>query len=97
VASAWENAVSGSGESDELLTITLASALPNYVDADGYAYLLTKTVFPSNGNITSPIRVQHKPRSRSVCARRICRIEANRSESNKAFPNFRRFSHPNSR
>jgi hypothetical protein len=49
MASVWENAVSGSGESDELLTITLASALPNYVDADGYAYLLAKTSFPSNG------------------------------------------------
>jgi hypothetical protein len=49
MARAWENAVSGSGESDELLTITLASALPNYVDADGYAYLLAKTSFPSDG------------------------------------------------
>ncbi|MEM3623447.1 MAG: hypothetical protein QXR76_06745 [Candidatus Bathyarchaeia archaeon] len=49
VASAWENAVSGSGESDEILTISLTSALPNYVDSDGYAYLLAKTSFPSNG------------------------------------------------
>ncbi|MGQ9506533.1 MAG: hypothetical protein ACUVTB_01580 [Candidatus Bathycorpusculaceae bacterium] len=49
MASAWENAVSGSSETDEVLTINLSSNLPNYVDADGYAYLLAKTAFPSNG------------------------------------------------
>ncbi|MEM3356507.1 MAG: hypothetical protein QW166_01630 [Candidatus Bathyarchaeia archaeon] len=27
----------------------MTSALPNYVDSDGYAYLLAKTSFPSNG------------------------------------------------
>ena len=49
VAGAWENAVSGSGATDEVLMIILSSDLPNYVDADGYAYLLAKTSFPSNG------------------------------------------------
>jgi len=48
-ASAWENAVSGSGGNDEVLAIDLSSNLPNYVDADGYAYLLAKTIFPGNG------------------------------------------------
>jgi hypothetical protein len=47
-AGAWENAVSGSGGNDEVLAIDLSSNLPNYVDADGYAYLLAKTIFPSN-------------------------------------------------
>jgi hypothetical protein len=51
IASAWENAVSGSGGSDEVLTITLSSGIPNYVDADGYVYLLAKTSFPSNGEV----------------------------------------------
>ncbi|MEM3699846.1 MAG: hypothetical protein QXL57_03130 [Candidatus Bathyarchaeia archaeon] len=49
LANAWENAVSGSSATDEILTINLSSNLPNYVDADGYAYLLAKTAFPSDG------------------------------------------------
>jgi hypothetical protein len=49
VAGAWENAVSGNSATDEVLMINLSSDLPNYVDADGYAYLLAKTSFPSNG------------------------------------------------
>lgn len=53
VANAWENAVSGSEGGDEILAITLSSNLPNYVDADGYAYLLAKTSFPSNGAVAA--------------------------------------------
>jgi hypothetical protein len=49
VASVWENAVSGSGATDEVLAINLSSNLPNYVDANGYAYLLARTTFPSDG------------------------------------------------
>ncbi|MEM3697118.1 MAG: hypothetical protein QXQ94_06425 [Candidatus Bathyarchaeia archaeon] len=49
VANVWENAVSGSSATDEVLMINLSSNLPNYVDADGYAYLLAKTTFPSDG------------------------------------------------
>lgn len=49
MANVWENAVSSSGGGDEVLAITLSSNLQNYVDADGYAYLLAKTSFPSNG------------------------------------------------
>jgi hypothetical protein len=49
IASAWENAVSGTGGSDEVLTITILSNLPDYVDADGYAYLLAETTNPSDG------------------------------------------------
>jgi hypothetical protein len=50
-ASAWENAVSGTGGSDEVLTITLSSNLPDYVDANGYIYLLAETTNPSDGEI----------------------------------------------
>jgi hypothetical protein len=48
-ASTWQNAVSGTGGNDEVLTITLSSNLPEYVDADGYVYLLAKTTNPSDG------------------------------------------------
>jgi len=47
--SMWQNVVSGTGESDEVINITLASSLSDYVDADGYAYMLAKTTNPSNG------------------------------------------------
>jgi len=48
-ASAWQNAASGTGISDEVLTITLTSSLKDYVDANGYVYLLAKTTNPSDG------------------------------------------------
>jgi hypothetical protein len=48
-ANAWQNAVSGTGGSDEVLIITLSSNLPDYVDANGYVYLLAKTSNPSDG------------------------------------------------
>ena len=49
IASTWQNPTSGAGGSDEVLTITLSSNLPDYVDADGYVYLLAKTTNPSDG------------------------------------------------
>ncbi|MEM3356607.1 MAG: hypothetical protein QW166_02140 [Candidatus Bathyarchaeia archaeon] len=51
-ASAWQNAVSGSGGADETLTIVLDSNLNDYV-RDGYAYLLAKTAHPSNGSTSA--------------------------------------------
>jgi hypothetical protein len=50
-ASAWQNGVSGTGGSDEVLTITLSSNMPDYVDANGYIYVLAKTTNPSDGEI----------------------------------------------
>jgi len=49
VASTWQNPTLGTGGSDEVLTITLSSNLPDYVDANGYVYLLAKTTNPSDG------------------------------------------------
>jgi hypothetical protein len=48
-AETWQDAVSGTGGSDEVLTIALSSNLPNYVDADGYIYFLAETTNPSDG------------------------------------------------
>lgn len=48
-ASAWQDTVSGIGGSDEVLTITLSVDMPDYVDANGYVYLLAKTTNPSDG------------------------------------------------
>lgn len=49
VASAWQNAVSGTSGSDETLTITLSSDMSNYIDADGCVWLLARTSNPGNG------------------------------------------------
>jgi hypothetical protein len=46
---AWENAQSGTGGEDETLTITLTSSLANFVDEDGYLYLLARTTNTSDG------------------------------------------------
>lgn len=48
--SAWENAQSGTGGEDETLTITLTSSLADFVDADGYLYLLARTSNTSDGS-----------------------------------------------
>ncbi|MBC7129853.1 hypothetical protein H5T51_01355, partial [Candidatus Bathyarchaeota archaeon] len=50
VSGAWENAVSGTGDSDEILTITLTTNLTDYVDDDGYVWLLARTAYPSDGS-----------------------------------------------
>jgi len=48
-ASAWQNAQAGTGGEDETITITLTSSLTDFIDAEGYVYLLARTTNPSNG------------------------------------------------
>jgi len=55
VASAWQNAQSGTGGADETITITLTSNLTDYVDANGYVWLIAKTTNASNGVTASLI------------------------------------------
>jgi hypothetical protein len=47
--SEWQDPAFGTGGSDEVLSITLASDLSDYIDAGGYVYMLAKTTNPSNG------------------------------------------------
>ena len=49
VASAWQNAQSGTGGADETITISLISSITDYIDDDGYVWLLARTTNPSNG------------------------------------------------
>ncbi len=45
----WENAQSdGAGGTDETITITLTANVPNYIDEDGYVWLLTRTTNPAS-------------------------------------------------
>ena len=49
-AEAWENQATGTGEADEVVTITVTLNLTDFIDADGYAYLLARTTNPSDGS-----------------------------------------------
>jgi hypothetical protein len=51
VSEAWEQAQTGTGGADETLTITLALNIINFVDANGYVWLLARTTNPSDGTI----------------------------------------------
>ena len=48
-ASEWQSTQTGTGGGDEELTIVLESSLTDYIDSEGYVYLLTRTTNPSNG------------------------------------------------
>lgn len=52
---AWENAQSGTGGADETLTIPLTSSFEDFVDSDGYVYLLVRTTNPSDGSTPAVI------------------------------------------
>jgi hypothetical protein len=45
----WENAQVGTGGADETISITLTSDLTDYIDDDGYVWLLARTTNPSDG------------------------------------------------
>jgi hypothetical protein len=49
VTSAWQQAQSGTGGGDETLTITISSSWMDFIDSDGYVWLLAKTTNPSDG------------------------------------------------
>jgi hypothetical protein len=50
VASAWQLAQIGMGSGDETLTITISSGWTDFIDSDGYVWLLARTTNPSNGS-----------------------------------------------
>jgi hypothetical protein len=49
LAQAWSNPQTGLAATDETIVLTLSQDLINYVDANGYLYLLARTTSPSNG------------------------------------------------
>jgi len=48
-ASAWQNPAMGTGGVDETLTITLTTSITDFIDANGYIYLLARTTNASDG------------------------------------------------
>jgi len=55
VASAWQDAQSGTGGADETITITLTSSVTDYVDDDGFVWLLARTTNASDGTTAATI------------------------------------------
>ena len=55
VSSAWSNEVSGTSGADEVLTITLTANLGNYIDDDGYIWVLVRTTNPSDGTTAATL------------------------------------------
>ena len=49
ISSAWSNEASGTSGADEVLMITLTANLENYIDDDGYIWVLVRTTNPSDG------------------------------------------------
>lgn len=48
-ASEWQLAQVGMSGGDELITVTLSSSITDFIDTDGYVYLLSRTTNPSDG------------------------------------------------
>ena len=55
VNTVWEEAQSGTGGADETIKITLTSSLTEYIDNDGYVWLLARTTNPSDGTTAAII------------------------------------------
>jgi hypothetical protein len=49
-ASAWQLAQAGSSGGDQTLTIAISANLPDFIDGEGYVWLLARTTNPSNGS-----------------------------------------------
>ncbi|MEM2971517.1 MAG: hypothetical protein QW270_03745 [Candidatus Bathyarchaeia archaeon] len=54
-AQQWQNAQTGTGGTDETLSITLTENIANYIDDNGYCWLLARTTYSSDGSIAAVI------------------------------------------
>jgi len=81
-ASAWGNAASGTGSSDETMTITLTSSLGDYIDGSGFVWLLAKTTNPSNGSTPAIIYCDYASCTVTVNGITYCDIASYRDQDN---------------
>ncbi len=59
-AGAWQNAqTGGAGGTDETVSVTLASDLQNYIDDEGYVWLLARTLNASNGAVPATLHCDY--------------------------------------
>ena len=47
---AWQNATTGTGSSNAAVTIILTASITNYIDSNGYVWVLVRTTNPSTGS-----------------------------------------------
>jgi len=59
VASAWQNAQAGTGGADETISITLTASITDYIDDNGYVWLLARTTNASNGTTAAIINCDY--------------------------------------
>jgi len=59
VVSAWQNAQTGTAGADEIITITVTSPLTDFIEANGYVYLLARTTNPSDGVTPAVLNCDH--------------------------------------
>ncbi|MEM2675874.1 MAG: hypothetical protein QXT10_05215 [Candidatus Bathyarchaeia archaeon] len=55
VVQQWQHAQSGAGGEDETVTITLTENIVDFIDEDGYCWLLARTTYPSDGSTAATI------------------------------------------
>lgn len=53
--SSWDQSASGTAGEDEIITITLTSNLTNYIDENGYVWLLAETTYDVGGGVPAVI------------------------------------------
>lgn len=80
--SAWGNAASGTGSSDETITITLTSSLSDYIDDSGFVWLLAKTTNPSNGSTPAILYCDYARCTVTVNGITYCDVATYRDQDN---------------
>lgn len=79
-AEAWQNATSNeAGEADEVLTLTLQTNLPEYIDSEGYVLFLARTTNPSDGDTPSTLYCDHASYTITVNGISYCDIASYRN------------------
>jgi len=73
-SSAWQNAATGIGAADELVSINLTSALTEYIDTDGYVYLLARTTNPSDPVTPAVLHCDYAECVVTVCGITYCDV-----------------------
>ncbi|MCW4016808.1 MAG: hypothetical protein NWF06_10595 [Candidatus Bathyarchaeota archaeon] len=71
--SEWQNTQTGTGDADEDVTISLESSVADYIDSEGYMYLLARTTNPSDG--VSPAAIHCDYADCIVTVEGICYVD----------------------
>ncbi len=79
-ASAWEQPQTGTGGTDEWISITLTSNLTDYIDSDGHIYALARTTNPSDGTTPTVIHSDYADSIVTVNGITYCDIISYRDE-----------------